>query len=99
MITEMYLKSMTDWLGEKAVRAAYTLNGEKKTAQPYKKTVRSGTVEVQFLLDGQAAGTVADLKLTDAAGTAIAESGQSFVKPAAGTLFLAFRLAIAAREG
>lgn len=72
--------------------AAYTLNGEPKTAPIFRKLVESGVAKVYIYFDDTVSGEVANVELVDTDGDVIASvDDRAFTKPQSKGLYVAFK--------
>ena len=78
--------------------AAYTLNGEPKTVEPFRKIVGADSAKVYIYFDDTIVGTVANVQLVDADGDVVAETDRAFEKPPSKGLYVAFKYNIIETE-
>ena len=79
--------------------AAYTLNGEPKTAPPFRKLVENNVVKVYIYFDDTVSGEVANVELVDTDGDVVAAvEDRVFTKPQSKGLYVAFKYNIKEME-
>lgn len=79
--------------------AAYTLDGEPRTAPPFRKLVEDGVVKVYIYFDDTISGEVANVELVDTDGDVVASvEDRAFAKPPSKGLYVAFKYNIKEME-
>lgn len=78
--------------------AAYTLNGEPKTVEPFRRLVEADAVKIYVYFDDTVTGTVGDVQLVDTDGDIVAASDRVFEKPQSKGLYIAFKYKILEKE-
>ena len=79
--------------------AAYTLDGQPKTAPIFRKLVEGGTAKVYIYFDDTVSGEVANVELVDTDGDVIASvDDRAFAKPQSKGLYVAFKYNIKEME-
>lgn len=78
--------------------AAYTLNGQPKTAPPFRRIVDASSAKVYVYFDDTVVGQVGDVKLVDSDGDVVASTDRVFMKPTGKGLYVAFKYGITEME-
>lgn len=78
--------------------AAYTLNGEPKAVEPFRKIVEADSVKIYVYFDDTIVGVVANVQLVDTDGDVVAETDRAFEKPPSKGLYVAFKYSIIEKE-
>ena len=78
--------------------AAYALNGQPKTAPPFRRIADGSSAKVYIYFDDTIVGQVADVKLVDSDGDVVASTDRTFEKPTGKGLYVAFKYSITETE-
>ena len=90
-ITAVGIEKIGRRLADSIDRAAYTLNGEPKTVEPFRRLVSADEVKIYVYFDDTVTGTVGDVQLVDTDGDVIAATDRVFEKPPSKGLYVAFK--------
>lgn len=97
-LTEVGIEKIGRRFADSIDHAAYTLNGELKTATPFRKIIEADAVKVYVYFDDTVSGTVGDVQLVDTDGDVVAETDHVFEKPPSKGLYVAFKYNIHEKE-
>lgn len=78
--------------------AAYSLNGQPKTAPPFRRIADAASAKVYVYFDDTVVGEVKDVRLIDSDGDVVASTDRAFAKPTGKGLYVAFKYNIAEME-
>jgi len=97
-ITAVGIEKIGRRLADSIDHAAYTLNGEPKTVEPFRRLVSADEVKIYVYFDDTVTGTVGDVQLVDKDGDVIAATDRVFEKPPSKGLYVAFKYKILEKE-
>lgn len=97
-LTEVGVEKIGRRFSESIDHAAYTLNGEPKVVEPFRKIVEADFVKIYIYFDDTIVGVVANVQLVDTDGDVVAETDRAFEKPPSKGLYVAFKYSIVEKE-
>ena len=97
-ITAVGIEKIGRRLADSVDHAAYTLNGEPKTVEPFRRLVSADEVKIYVYFDDTVTGTVGNVQLVDTDGDVIAATDRIFEKPPSKGLYVAFKYKISEKE-
>lgn len=97
-LTTTGIRKIGERFSESIDHAAYTLNGQPKTVEIFRKTTTDTTVDIYVYFDDTVVGEVGAVELVDKDGDTVATSDWSFAKSASKGLYVAFKYNIIEKE-
>ena len=99
-LTETGVNKIGKRLVDSVAHAAYTLDGQPKTIEIFRRSAVAGSTKVYVYFDDTISGKVANVQLVDTDGDVIATTPpeREFVKPTSKGLYVAFKYNIKEME-